>query len=188
MRKNAILASVAILVVAVGAYLVWQGNSVNSNGTTPPTPSPTPLAVPIPTPAPTSQDYKAPFKTFSGKGIYIEYPSSWTLTMPLADDPNGIASILSPSTKEALDNGTADLGYAFNVKLEFRDHLNPQEYVKGESITVGGKKGYRVNIAGQGINPGAVVELNKGFYVIGFPPGMDREFQDTILQHISFTN
>jgi hypothetical protein len=198
MRKNAILASVAIIVVAAGAYLIWQGNS-DSNGvtTTPnpapspapsPTPNVTPAPTPNPTPAPTSQDYKAPFKTLSGKGISVEYPSSWTLTKPLSDDKWGVGSLLSPSTKSKLDAGMLN-GYPYDVQVRHSSDLFDllgNAYTKGTDVTVGGKKGYRVLIMGNGSNEGVVVE-NNGFYVLDFQPGMGRDLQDEILRHVTFS-
>jgi hypothetical protein len=191
MRRNTVLVLVVILVVALAGYLVWRGNS-NSNNTIPPTPSPTPFPTPVPSqtpsPSPTSQDYKAPFKTFSSKGVSIEYPSSWVTFAPSADNKTGVVSILSPGTKANIDAGKSN-GYDYDLNVQYSNDLFDilgNSYSKEENVSVGGKSGYRVLIQGEYVNEGVVVQ-NNGYYVFSFPPQMEKSLQQEILKHITFT-
>lgn len=188
MRKNAILALIIVLVVGIGAYLLWQGNS-DSNTIVTPTPNPAPSPVPNPAVVPANQDYKAPFKIYSGNGVSVEYPSSWFTAEPLSDDEVGVISILSPATKQGQDAGTSS-GYNFDLNVQKSNDLYKilgNSYTKGADVSVAGKKGYWVLIQGQDTNEGVVVD-HKGYYVFSFPPGMDKELQNEILKHIKFTN
>ncbi|MBX4204671.1 MAG: hypothetical protein KW788_00605 [Candidatus Doudnabacteria bacterium] len=187
MRKNVILVVVAIVVIAVVAYLIWHGNSSNDL-VSQATPTPNPTQVPTPTPPPTSQDYKAPFKTFSAKEVSIEYPSTWVIVTPSADNNTGVASILSPSTKAKVDAGKSN-GYDYDFNVQYASDLFSMlgnSYTKGQNIIVGSKSGYWVVIQGNDINDGVVVQ-NNGYYVFSFPPQMEKSLQEEILKHITFT-
>jgi hypothetical protein len=187
MRKTAITAAIIVL-LAVGAYMVWQGNKDDSGNSVTPNPTPTmtpnPSPVPTPDPTPAGSDYSGQLKTHTGGGISVQYPSSWVVTVPNGGSEY-IVSFASPTTKKNMDAGTS--AYGSDLYIERMAEINEAAFPKGESITVGGKSAYRTTISGNYTTEGVIVKHN-GFYVISFQPGMSKNLQDEILKHITFTN